>query len=216
MRIGILGAGAIGTKLGAVWARAGHEVFIGARNPGSAKEAATAVRAAGHGTPDEAAAYGDVVLAAVPASVAPALAGRLAEALAGRTLIDCTNDLVSGEDGPVFADEGAPSVARRIADAAPDAHVVKAFNLCHESVWTLPALEFDGTPLGVPLCGDDAGAVARAAELITSMGCAPQRLGGLSRAAYLEATAAFAIGAAAVGVEPRLAFALPMLAPAPV
>ncbi|WP_326687189.1 MULTISPECIES: NAD(P)-binding domain-containing protein [unclassified Streptomyces] len=215
MRIGILGAAGIATGLGGAMVRAGHEVFIGARNPGSAKEAAATAGAAGHGTLDGAAAHGDAVLAALPAGAAPAVAELLAGALAGRTLIDCTNDLTFGADGPVFADEGAPPVARRIADAAPDAHVVKAFNLCHESVWSSAAPESDGRPLGVPLCGDDSGAVARTAGLITSLGCTPLRLGGLSRAAYLEATAAFAIGAAAAGAEPRLAFALPMVGPAP-
>jgi predicted dinucleotide-binding enzyme len=48
-----------------------------------------------------------------------------------------------------------PSAAERIAAAAPDARVVKAFNLCHVDVWRLTPPVFDGRPLAVPLCGDD-------------------------------------------------------------
>ncbi|GAA2064639.1 NAD(P)-binding domain-containing protein [Streptomyces albiaxialis] len=181
------------TALGGAWRRAGHEVLV-----------------AGRDRHREAAAYGDVVLAALPADVAPEVVKGLGEALAGRTVLDCTNPIVPVEgEGLMLSTGGVTSVARRMAEAAPHAHVVKAFNLCHESVWTREELVYEGAPLAVPYCADDADAGARTAELITSMGCAPLACGGLARAAYLEATGAFAIGVWWSGGETRHVFPTP-------
>lgn len=209
MRIGILGTGNMATALGGAWVRSGHDVVVGGRDPGAAAATAARVRAAGHGALAEAAAHGEVVLVAVPADAAPDLVRRLAGDLAGRTVIDCTNPVVPGADGPMLVTDGATSVAQRMTEAAPGAHVVKAFHLCHASVWTLDPPVFEGEPLAVPYCGDDPAALDRVAALITSMGCTPLPCGGLSRAPYLEATAAFAIGAWFSGAQPRHAFPAP-------
>ncbi|GAB3161152.1 NADP oxidoreductase [Microbispora hainanensis] len=206
MRIGILGTGAMATALGGAWARAGHDVLVGGRDRAAAAATAARIGGAKDGTLADAAAHGELVLAAVPAGVAPRLVDALADALAGRTVVDCSNPLEPGDDGPVLTTGGTTSVARLMADAAPDAHVVKAFNLCHDSVWTLPRPVFDGAPLAVPFCGDDPASLGRTAALITSMGCEPMPCGGLSRAVYVEAAAAFAIGAWWSGAEPRFAF----------
>lgn len=59
-------------------------------------------------------------------------------------LIDCTNPV--GE-GFRLLTAGGPSAAAQLAAAAgPEAHVVKAFNLCHENVWRLTPPVFDGRP----------------------------------------------------------------------
>lgn len=206
MRIGILGTGAMATALGGAWARAGHDVLVGGRDRTAAAAAAGRAGAAKDGTLADAAAHGDLVLAAVPAGVAPQLVDGLAAVLAGRTVVDCTNPLAPGPGGPELTTGGTTSVARLMADAAPGAHVIKAFNLCHESIWTLPRPVFGGAPLAVPFCGDDRESLDRTAALIASMGCAPMPCGGLSRAVHLEATAAFAIGVWWSGAEPRFAF----------
>ncbi|WP_411095642.1 NADPH-dependent F420 reductase, partial [Streptomyces sp. 021-3] len=117
--------------------------------------------------------------------------------------------------GPGFRllTDGGPSAARRLADAAPGARVVKAFNLCHEDVWRTTPPVFDGRPLAVPVCGDDGEALARVAELVRDTGCTPLTGGGLDRAGLLEATAALFIGlwvgegADAQAIVPPLAFA---------
>lgn len=206
MRIGILGSGAMAAALGGAWVRAGHDVLVGGRDRAAAAATAARIGAAKDGTLADAAAHGELVLAAVPAGVAPRLVNELAAHLAGRTVVDCTNPLEPGDDGPVPTTGGTTSVARLLADAAPGAHVVKAFNLCHESIWTLPRPSFEGVPLAVPFCGDDPVSLGRTAELITSMGCTPMPCGGLSRAVYIEAAAAFAIGVWWSGAQPRFAF----------
>ncbi|WP_433327010.1 NADPH-dependent F420 reductase [Spirillospora sp. CA-294931] len=195
MRIGVFGAGNMADALATQWARAGHEVMIGARVPARAEALASriGVRA---GTLREAARFGEAVLLAV---MYPGVHDVLAEVgpLEGRVLIDCTNTFAN----PDFAVK-SPNGAKGIAAAVPGAHVVKAFNLCHESVWRRTPPEFDGRPLGVPLCGDDRGALKVVEGLVRDLGCEPLRGGGLDRAGQLEATAAFVVGLYVAGDDP--------------
>lgn len=199
MRIGVLGAGNMAEALAGKWARAGHEVRFGARTP--AKAAALAGRighGASGGTLREAAGFGDVVLLAVWYDGAVDVLERVGP-LTGRVLIDCTNPM-----GPPFErlkTDGGPSAARRIADAS-GARVVKAFTLCHESVWRMTPPVFDGRPLGVPLCGDDEEALAAVRALVEDAGCVPMDGGSLERAGLLEAAAAFVVGLWAAGEDP--------------
>ncbi|MFJ4951782.1 NADPH-dependent F420 reductase [Streptomyces sp. NPDC088760] len=193
MHIGILGTGAMAQALGEQWERAGHTVVAGSRTRGDVRAAAQ------HGT--------DAVLLAVPHTAAVDLVTGLGDALRGRVLIDCTNAV-----GPGFAlrTAGGPAMAERIAAAAPTTRVVKAFNLCHESVWRLTPPVFAGRPLAVPLCGDDEEALTVVRRLVRDLGCVPLHAGGLDRAGLLEATAALLIrlwvgeGADAQAIAPPL------------
>ncbi|MFI6347870.1 NADPH-dependent F420 reductase [Streptomyces sp. NPDC050560] len=204
MRVGILGTGGMARALGGTWAAAGHEVHVGGR--GGQARAAAAVGAAAHGTFAEAAAYGDVVLVAVPAQVAPTLVRELARPLAGRTLVDCTNPVEPGPGGLVLTTGAGDPLALRLAQAAPGARVAKAFNLCHADVWGRPGARYEGVPLTVPLCADDPGARADVSALVESAGWVPAVVGGLAQAAHLEAAAAFAIAVWRSGGQPRHAF----------
>ncbi|MGO4431372.1 NADPH-dependent F420 reductase, partial [Streptomyces sp. MCAF7] len=122
--MGILGTGGMATTLGGAWVRAGHDVLVGGRDHVAAEATAERIGATGHGTLADAAAYGDVVLAAVPADVAPELVKGFADVLTARTVIDCTNPLVPTDDGLTLSTGGTTSIARRMAEAAPGAHVV--------------------------------------------------------------------------------------------
>ncbi|WP_189782672.1 NADPH-dependent F420 reductase [Streptomyces capitiformicae] len=191
MRIGVLGTGGMADALGTRWARAGHEVFVGGRD--TTRAAALAERLGGHaGDLRAAAEFGeDAVLVALPWRAAVDVVGGLKDGLRSRTLIDCTNPV-----GPGFVLEtaGGPSASARLASAAPGAHVVKAFNLCHEDVWRLAPPVFDGRPLAVPLCGDDEKALSAVRHLVRDLGCEPLNAGPLARAGLVEATAALLIG----------------------
>ncbi|MGW6982995.1 NADPH-dependent F420 reductase [Streptomyces sp. NPDC054932] len=209
MRIGVLGTGDMAAALGGAWARVGHEVFVGGRDAAAAEALAGRIGAAGHGTPAQAAGYGEVVLLAVPAGAAPSLAREHARALAGRTVVDCTNPLAPGPGGVMLTTGAGESVAGLIGAAAPGARVVKAFNLAHVSMWKHPAGVFGAPPPAVPFCTDDPGAAEHVVELITAMGWSPMPAGGLDRAAYVEATAAFVIGVWWAGDSPALAFPEP-------
>lgn len=221
MRIGIIGAGQMARALGGGWAAAGHEIVLGARTSARAVEAAAAIgpgaRAA---TVADAARFGEATLLAVPvgaldevlaaadsdpdAAHTPAADDRRpAHVFAGRTIIDCTNAFVPDSGGFVLSE---PAVAQRIAASAPGAHVVKAFNLLAAEVWAGPHREFEGRPLTVPLCGDDAAAVARVAGLAEDLKVRPVHAGGLQRARYLEATSAFVVGLWFAGHDARALF----------
>ncbi|MFI6579418.1 NADPH-dependent F420 reductase [Nocardiopsis sp. NPDC050513] len=209
MRIGIIGTGNMADALGGQWARAGHDVVVGGRDPGRTN--ALAARIGGRaGRPRDAVAHGsDAVLLAVPYTAAVDVVSDLADALAERPLIDCTNPVAPGF---VLGTQGGPSAAERIA-AASGAHVVKAFNLCHESVWRRTPPVFDERPLAVPLCGDDAGALDTVRRLVRDLGADPVNGGGLDRAGLVEATAAVLIGlwvgegVDAQAIAPPLAYA---------
>ncbi|MEU3983407.1 NAD(P)-binding domain-containing protein [Streptomyces sp. NPDC026672] len=211
MKIGVLGTGGMADALATHWARAGHQVTIGGRDTAKADLLAERVGAgaASAGLRDAAEA-GDVVLAALPFASGASVVGELRTALKGKTLVDCSNPV-----GPGFRllTEGGPSAARQLAEAAPGAHVVKAFNLCHEDVWRMRPPVFDGRPLAVPICGDDRRSLAYVRELVRDAGCEPVSGGGLDRAGLLEATAALFIalwvgeGADAQAIAPPLTHA---------
>lgn len=212
MRIGVLGTGNMADALATHWVRAGHQVTIGGRDPHKARRLAS--RIGGSATPAglraAAAAGQDAVLAALPFGAGAHVVRELRAALDGKVLLDCSNPV-----GPGFRllTEGGPSAARQLAAAAPGAHVVKAFNLCHEDVWRMRPPVFDGRPLAVPVCGDDETALARVRELVRDVGCDPVAGGGLERAGLLEATAALFIAlwvgeaADAQAIAPPLAYA---------
>jgi predicted dinucleotide-binding enzyme len=211
MRIGVLGTGNMADALATHWVRAGHEVIVGGRDAHRAERLAR--RIGGSAKPAglrTAAEFGQVVLAALPFGAGADVALDLRSALEGKVLLDCSNPV-----GPGFRllTEGGPSAARQLAAAAPGAHVVKAFNLCHEDVWRMRPPVFDGRPLAVPVCGDDEAALARVRELVRDVGCRPVAGGGLERAGLLEATAALFIAlwvgeeADAQAIAPPLAYA---------
>ncbi|MET9295531.1 NAD(P)-binding domain-containing protein [Streptomyces sp. NPDC003077] len=207
MRIGILGTGDMAEALAGQWARAGHELFVGGRD--EKKAAALAERlgtGARSGSLREAAAFGTAVLLAVPYPAMEEVltaAGGPDGALAGRTLVDCTNplDLTTG----LLLAHGKPSAAAHAAEVAAGAHVVKAFNLSTPAVWSMTPPVFADGPLAVPLCGDDAGALETVRTLVRDLGCVPLDGGGLERAGAQEAALSFLAGFWFRGLEPRTA-----------
>ncbi|ADB32722.1 NADP oxidoreductase coenzyme F420-dependent [Kribbella flavida DSM 17836] len=203
MRIGILGNGRMAEALGGQWARAGHEIVIGGRAPRRAAELAERIGAAA-GTLQEATRFGALTLLAVPAGAALEtlrVVGAADGSLRGRVLVDCTNAVL--HRGVAMT---VDAMAETISEYAVGARVVKAFNLAADSVWRSAPHDFDGRPLGVPLCGDDDVAVEQVAVLARDLGCEPVKAGGLARARLLEATAAFAIGVWFAGADTRALF----------
>ncbi|MFF5704623.1 NADPH-dependent F420 reductase [Streptomyces sp. NPDC012794] len=211
MRIGVLGTGNMADALATHWVRAGHEVVIGGRDAHKAERLAARV-GGGARSADlrTAAGSGQVVLAALPFGAGAEVVRELGGVLEGKVLLDCSNPIGAGFR--LLTGEG-PSAARRLAEAAPGAHVVKAFNLCHEDVWRMRPPVFGTRPLAVPVCGDDGTALALVHGLVRDVGCEPVSGGGLDRAGLLEATAALFIGlwvgegADAQAMAPPLAFA---------
>lgn len=188
------------------WARAGHEVMVGARSPDKAADLAKRIGAS-DGTLAEAAAFGDAVLLAVRRQGLDDTlrdAGAADGSLAGKTVIDCGN-AVDTSDFSLVTAEGK-SLAEHARALAPGSHVVKAFNLCHAKVWQMTPPVFDGRPLAVPFAGDEEGKET-ARLLIKDLGCDPLDAGDLRQARYLEAMAVVIVRLLFSGYDPYSVFA---------
>src|SRR5438309_1896507 len=101
MKIGIVGSGRLGGTVGSLWVKAGHEVMFSSRHPEELKEMAAKLGPRARvGTVQEAIAFGDVILLAVPYSALPDLGRDNGKALAGKIVVDASNPIVR-RDGQV-------------------------------------------------------------------------------------------------------------------
>lgn len=101
-----------------------------------------------------------MVVLAVPGEAVVSVVEALADALAGRTVIDATNECPETR--------AERSLAGRVADAAPDAHVLKAFNTVGANLFLDPAVDpvsLAGDLGFVPLVAGDLSAAGRLEEL---------------------------------------------------
>jgi predicted dinucleotide-binding enzyme len=130
MRIGIIGAGMIGSTLAKLWVDAGHEVRVASRHPEQLRELVGRLgKLASSGTPNDAADFGDVVMLTVPLKAVPDLAADLRSSLSGKVVLD-TGNAYERRDGDVARQASAHRAgsAGWAAAMVPEARWVKAFN----------------------------------------------------------------------------------------
>jgi len=160
MRIAVIGTGNIGGTLGRRWRETGQDVVYGVRNPGGAPSSGPG------GAPiaaiPEAVTSAEVVLLAVPGPAVPELVSSLGGALDGKVVIDATNRIGEAEANSHAA----------IADAAPGARYVRAFNTLG---WENFADPLPGTDL---FFASDPEARATVEELVSGIGLGPVYVGG--------------------------------------
>jgi predicted dinucleotide-binding enzyme len=186
VRIGILGSGLMGGKLGTIFARAGHEVvFSYSRNE---KKLERLARDAGgrarSGTPAEAARDADALLLAVHWSRVDDVL-RKAGDVSGKVIVSCSLPMNVGNTDLVIAHRS--SGAEELAKKVPDARVVSAFNtLPSEVLFSVFERVGDGARPSVVYCGDDATAKEVTARLIRDIGFEPVDAGPLRVARYTE------------------------------
>ena len=179
MNIGIIGTGRVGTALARRWAAHGHAIMFGTRDPNSAKAraAVAAIPPARAGSVAEAAAFGRAILVAVPGEAVLPTITQCGD-LRGKIVIDANNWFGQRPAGVTT------SIAEAISQAAPGAHVIKAFNSTGSGNMRDP--DYSGLPADMFICGDDEGAKAAVAELSTSIGFNTVDVGALSAALHLE------------------------------
>lgn len=186
MRIGILGAGLMGAKLGKIFARARHEVvFSYARSEQKLKRLASeAGKNAKAGTPLEAARDADAVLLAVHWSrVSDVL--KQAGDLSGKLIVTCS--LPMSDDDSKLVVANTSSGAEELAKKVPKARVVQAFNTVpSEVLFGVFAARKKSKRPSMIFCGDDAKAKKVAAGLIRDVGFDPVDVGPLRMARYSE------------------------------
>jgi hypothetical protein len=189
MKIGILGSGDVGQVLGAGFARLGHEVKLGSRNPNQEKIKAW-VEKTKHGVSAgsfaEAAAFGEIaVLATNWAGTENAI--RLADPrnLAGKVVIDATNPLDFSVGGaPELAVGHTTSAGEEVQCWLPESQVVKAFNTVGNPHMVNP--QFPGGPPDMFICGNDGKAKQIVTDLLRVFGWSVVDIGGIEGSRYLE------------------------------
>ncbi len=187
MRIGIVGAGKIGSTLAKLWVDAGHEVRLASRHPDDLQPLVKNLGAgASAGTPAEAAQFGDVVMLTVPVKAVPELARDLGPLLAGKVVLDTGNTYMQRDgDAARQATGHSQGSAGWAAAMFPKARWVKAFNSVNYKVLEKEAHR-DGDRVGIPLAGDDHDAVETAAGLVRDAGFDPVIVGSLARGREFE------------------------------
>lgn len=186
MRVGILGSGLMGGKLGTIFARAGHDVvFSYARSRGKLKRLARgAGKNARAGTPAEAADGADALLLAVHWSRVSDVLKRAGD-LSGKTIVSCSLPMNAGDTALVVAhtSSGAEAFAKKV----PKARVVSAFGTVpSEVLFDVFERRRRKTRPSLVYCGDDAASKKIAAELIRDAGFEPLDVGPLRIARYTE------------------------------
>lgn len=168
--LGLIGSGHIGGTLARLAVDAGLDVVLSnSRDPETLRdlvgELGPHARAA---SPAEAATAGDWVVVTIPFK---ALEQVPVAPLAGKTVIDTGNYYVARDGENSELKDGRSTESELLQRHLPDAHVVKAFNnifFRHLAVLARQKGAVDRTTL--PIAGDDATALAHAAELLDLLG----------------------------------------------
>src|SRR5882762_9703405 len=177
MRIGILGSGLMGAKLGTIWARAGHEVvFSYARSEQKleklAREARGNARAA------------DALLLAVHWSRVDDVLKQAGD-VSGKVIVTCSLPMNADDTDLVIAhtSSGAEALAKKV----PKARVVSAFGTVpSEVLFGVFEARRKARKPSLVYCGDDASGKKVAAQLIRDVGFDPVDAGPLRIARYTE------------------------------
>lgn len=177
-RIAILGAGNVGKALAELARRAGCDVRFVMRS-GTAPD--------GYMDFEEITAFADVFLLAVPHAALDHILPALRKATSGTVVIDATNP-VAADWSPLSLAAGQ-SGAETIANALPEAIIVKAFNTVFADNMNPDRLVRSTGPMSTFICSDDADAAQVVAELAAQMGFDPVITGALIHARHVEAIA---------------------------
>lgn len=154
MKLAVLGTGPVGRTLSAAFARAGHDVTVGTRNP-----SATAAREDWESdlplaTYADAARGADAVVLAVGGNVALETLAAAGD-LAGKVVVDVSNPLdFSGGFPPTLSVKDTDSLAEMLQRAHPDARVVKTLNTVNAGLMVDPGALAGGDHT-IFVAGDD-------------------------------------------------------------
>jgi 8-hydroxy-5-deazaflavin:NADPH oxidoreductase len=187
MRIGIVGAGMIGSTLAKLWVDAGHEVLLASRHPENLQPLVDAFGPRlSAGTAEDAAAFGDAVMLTVPLAAIPDLSQTLAPLVSGKVVLD-TGNAYEKRDGDIarHASSHPRGSAGWAAAMFPASRWVKAFNTVYFKVLEREAHR-DGDRVGIPLASDDHAALETAALLVRDAGFDPVIVGSLERGKEFE------------------------------
>lgn len=181
MKVAVLGSGVVGDTLSAGFAKHGHAVMRGSRDPGKLKGDHEC------GTFEQCAAWGDAVVLAVKGSAAESIVKSIASAIAGKLVIDSTNPIADGpppKSGVLeYFTAQNESLMERLQKLAPTAKLVKAFNSVGSPLMVNPKTTATPTMF---ICGNDAGAKSQTSQILTQFGWETLDCGGVEAARPIE------------------------------
>lgn len=184
MKIAIIGIGNVGGTLGPAWAKAGHEVIYGVRDPNGEKVKALVNISEGKAqaaSVSAAAAAANVVVFATPWSATQEAISTAGD-LTGSIVVDCTNPIAPDLKGLTIGT--TTSAGEQVAQWAEGAKVVKAFNTTGSGNMANP--HYGSHPVTMFICGDDPDARQTVAQLAQDVGFEPCVTGPLYHARYFE------------------------------
>lgn len=184
MRISTIGAGNIGRAFARLAVDAGHEVMVSnSRDPVTLDDFAQKIGARAGGV-DDAVAYGEIVLIAIPLARALELQH---PGLAGKIVVDANNYYPDRDGAIVELDANRTTTSELVAQRFPGARLVKAFNaiLARDLNHTGSRLT-SGARRALPLAGDDDDAKRVVSELVAQFGFEPYDAGSLGESWRFE------------------------------
>lgn len=188
MNIGIIGSGEVAQTLGGGFAKHGHAVMLGTREPAKLADWAKSVRNARVGSFAETAKFGEVVVLAVKGSVVQqALRAAGPENLADKVVIDATNPIADQPPANgvlAFTTNINESMMERLQREFPRARFVKAFNSVGSACMVNP--QFSGGKPTMFICGNDDPAKKTVTALLDQFGWETEDMGKVEAARAIE------------------------------
>ncbi|MCT4575904.1 NAD(P)-binding domain-containing protein [Donghicola sp.] len=184
MKIAILGSGLMGSALGRVWAKAGHDIIFSYSRSASKLERLASETGGAAASVADAVDQADAVLLSVHWSNVDDVLTQAGD-LAGKVVLNCCVPLDDANDSLVLGPK--TSGAEELARLRPQAIWVSCFNTApSESFAPVYANKGQGTPPDLLMYGDAPQAKAVAKQLIKDAGFAPLEAGGLKTGRYAE------------------------------
>ena len=196
MKIGVIGSGRIGSTIGGLWVKAGHEVMFSDRDAEQVKRAIDGLGPelkpkARAGSVAQAVAFGDAILIAVPYAALPAIQQQVGAQLKGKLVVDPNSRGRAGA-GARGAPAGVMGGGVSTAALLPGARVVRAFNSWGYGLMAREANR-PAPRMAIPVAADDAAALKLGMQLVADAGFDPVAAGSLA------ASKAFDLGSSVSG-----------------
>ncbi len=188
MKIGILGSGDVGLRLGDSFLSLGDTVKIGTRNTSKENIVSWIEKNGPNATAasfEDAASFGDIIIiATLWSGTFDAIKLANPKNFTGKIVIDVTNPLDFSKMPPSLAVGHTNSGGEMIQKFLPDAKVVKAFNTVGNLHFFHP--KFACGPPTMFICGDGAEAKDQVTRILTKFGWETIDAGGIVESRLLE------------------------------
>lgn len=182
MRIAIIGTGNVGAAIARGLCGKGHEVVLGARDPGGVQALATEMGAS-VALPADAAKQADIVVLALPWGAAEEAVKGLGD-MAGQIVVDCMNPIGRTAAGMGLTLGHTTSGGEIVQGWLPRAHVVKTLNQVGAEIMADTA-RLPHRPV-MFMAGNDAGAKGKVGLMLTDLGFEALDAGDMTKARLLE------------------------------